>query len=120
MGNNNNHLITTKVLSIEDLHIGKYVQTFGNADHIYQIVDIRENDMDLRASHIFKGRNIEIYHFELIIQMDNGCDISDIIQEVDYKYDQPFDDFDSLCETIITEELNIDVKRSRKLELLGI
>jgi hypothetical protein len=102
---NYNEEITTKLLTKDDLYIGKYIQTFGNTDHIYKIVNIYDSEVEVAASHVLSGYN------------DDHDTIYDL-EDIDYKSTQ-FCDFD-ICETLYTDKLNVEVIREKKLELLGI
>jgi hypothetical protein len=101
MDNSNyNESVTVRVLSRNELYIGRYVQSFGNTTFIYKIVAISNDKLELESAY----------------RMWNG------VFELDTEYEntQYLYDFNRLCETVHTQELNIDTIRDNKLNLLGI
>jgi hypothetical protein len=101
MDNSNyNESVTVRVLSRNELYIGRYVQSFGNTTFIYKIVAISNDKLELESAY----------------RMWNG------VFELDTEYEntQYLYDFNRLCETVHTQELNIDTIRDRKLNLLGV
>mgnify|MGYP003621689634 FL=1 len=96
---NYNESVTVSVLSRDELYIGRYVQSFGNTTFIYKIVAISNDKLELESAYCM---------WDGVFGMVFGID-------TEYVYG-----FNSLCETVHTQELNIDTIRDRKLNLLGV
>lgn len=105
MDNSNyNESVTVRVLSRNELYIGRYVQSFGNTTFIYKIVAISNDKLELESAYrMWNG----------VFELDTEYDNTQFTYEFTY-------DFDRLCETVHTQELNIDTIRDNKLNLLGI
>ncbi len=97
---NYNESVTVSVLSRDELYIGRYVQSFGNTTFIYKIVAISNDKLELESAYCM---------WDGVFEMDT-----------EYENTQYVYGFNSLCETVHTQELNIDTIRDRKLDLLGV
>ena len=113
---NYNEKITTGLISEEDIFIGKYIQSIANSNTIYKIVKTDPNaiasngDLKILPTH----RILDIKYF------GKGSILLSNLEDIYTLDTQHIMDLKLICETIYTDELNIDVKRERKLNSLGI
>ena len=106
MGENYNRKITTKILKIEDLYDGIYVQAFGNTDFIYKLT---LKDGEWFYTSVFQ-----------IEDQDWVKDESNIYSNGPARIRLNEEGFISWCETIWTRKLNPDTMREDKLKQIGI
>lgn len=119
---NYNEKITTGLISEEDIFIGKYIQSIGNSNTIYKIVKTDPNAIASNGDSVYE---LEILPTHRILDIKYFGERSDILynlEDIDYSSGdtQHIMDLKRICETIYTDELNIDVKREKKLNSLGI
>lgn len=120
MDTNYNEKITTNLISKEDIFIGKYIQTFGNNSTIYKIVGIDPNAIASNGESIFEVEILPTHRILDVNYIGTNSILLHNLEEFEYYSTQHIYDFDKMCETLYTDELNIDVKRERKLNSLGI
>lgn len=118
---NYNEKITTGLISEEDIFIGKYIQSIGNSNTIYKIVKTDPNAIASNGDSVYE---LEILPTHRILDIKFFGESSDLLYNLedinDYSGTQHIMDLKRICETIYTDELNIDVKREKKLNSLGI
>lgn len=119
---NYNEKITTGLISEKDIFIGKYIQSIGNSNTIYKIVKADPNAIASNGDSVYE---LEILPTHRILDIKFFGESSDLLYNLEdintsYLDTQHIMDLKRICETIYTDELNIDVKREKKLNSLGI
>lgn len=119
---NYNEKITTGLISEEDIFIGKYIQSIANSNTIYKIVKTDPNAIASNGDLVYELEILPTHRILDIKYFGKGSILLSNLEDIDYSYGdtQHIMDFKRICETIYTDELNIDVKRERKLNSLGI
>lgn len=121
MSKNYNELITTNFPVKEDFYVGMYIQTIGNSKTVYEILNVlvyfnefnikTVNELIIKPSHRILDDNY----------IGTGRIVLSNLREItDYYDNQSISNFDRVCETIYTDQLNIIIKRNKKIKSLGI
>ncbi len=119
---NYNEKITTGLISEEDIFIGKYIQSIGNSNTIYKIVKTDPNAIASNGEYVYELEIIATHRILDTNYIGKGSILLYNLEDIDCSYGdtQHIMDLNRICETLYTDELNIDVKRERKLNSLGI
>ncbi len=119
---NYNEKITTGLISEEDIYIGKYIQSIGNSNTIYKIVKTDPHAIASNGDSVYELEILPTHRILDTNYIGSGNILLYNLEDIDYSYvdTQHIMDLNHICETLYTDELNIDVKRERKLNSLGI
>ena len=117
---NYNEKITTGLISEEDIFIGKYIQSIVNSNTIYKIVKTDPNAIASNGDLVYELEILPTHRILDIKYFGKGSILLSNLEDIYTLDTQHIMDLKLICETIYTDELDIDVKREKKLNSLGI